>query len=863
MRAFKVVRRQTVVAQNTALIGYVQRRARLAFLPQETNSETQRVTRRLLTDNVPLPLSTDEEDAMLVRMLVQDAFHPISKQAPAAQRDEPHSVVNQRADVRTSRVDPAPAPSSGAETKAHTPSSPASKQQAEHENDTDTVELTGSSITTAPHTFSISTLSMAACGSGNGCAEEHSAVTDARSRHAAAEPFAVIRKVELTAPPDAEEARALEWMCLECKAFNSLSSSPDVCESCNASASLSHRSARPPVRHVALLPSTWVCTYCSHANATAREKRQPGAASPSPPSAAEQRQKFSCGHCGKPFTGVQMWTCPECTHVSPRAATQCPTCFAQRPVQWTCKGCQHDKNSVFCLDCSRCGGRRPSLHSNAVHSCAFCGDLNDVRWELCATCMAPCSEAADAAASSTHGTVVQEERNSAPDSWSSAADPLVRDARGFLHSKTATHASLLSSPTLEAYTQLTTAPVGKALHSSAAAVALHRKRSPTPLLDKAWWCSTCNVPQRRNVSYCDICLQARDSMLRRQREEQAELAKLRAKALSNCVGSDAVAAGASVVPATADGDWRCPYCCQLHGVEERRCCGHEREVPPGYWLCDQCCSTNLQARAACLGCGQSQQFVRAWTCPWCAHRNHSEATVCGQCGIAHELTVPATASEDVKDAAATAALASTSVVCPVCAAPNLAERLGCYRCRARLHDVEWTCHACGHGSRDRHAARCADCKALRTFDLSEEVWVCEVCSAGVHSGGELPVRTHCPLCRSLRAAAAPHFPARWRCSCGMYNRARVSVCPECNTRRRLPALHTVVSCPHCFRDTTLDVTETCAHCSEVLGGCFEVFENAITADTAMQGIDQARNDSVVEDAEDDDVVAELSGNEAP
>lgn len=770
------------------------------------------------------PSATEEEDDLLVRLLVQDAFRPALKStASAATTANSSAQAPPRQDVAAS-VDASDCSAAGggeAQAERVSPRSPkgvahgflpsASAPPSRGEHSSATEGCTDTTLFSA---------TVADCGAAMQ-AQSIPVVTDARSRHATAELFAVVRRVDSTVESDA----MLEWLCLECQAYNSLGSGVSACGSCAASATLSYRTAKPPVRHVALMPTSWVCTECFHTNDTTSSKsRTPANAASAASAPADLRRKFWCEGCKKPFPGVQDWTCPVCHHLSPRAATQCPTCFSQRPVRWTCRGCQHSENSVFSLRCSRCGHNRPSRHSNAVCCCPACGTLNDVRWELCATCMAPlevggrASPTADAdaaapavkpeAATATAVSSRPEGHNGLRGAWKAMADPLRRDARGFLRSRTVEGAQpLLLSPQPTSETE-----PGRASDSSVAAVAVaaRRVRVPMPLLDNAWCCLTCNVPQRRNASFCDICLGSRDAM-RRQLYGASE------KAEGSAAAAHGAATGASV-PLTADGDWRCPYCSQLRGVEVRECCGHAREVPPGYWLCEQCSSTNLNARPVCLGCGHARSLVAPWSCAACAHRNIAEAVVCGQCGLS-------------RDANASQSTTASSVECPVCAAPNLAERLSCYRCRARLRDVEWTCHACGHGNRDRFTAKCVECAAFRTFDLSQEVWVCEVCSTGVYSGGDLPVRTTCPKCEAPRAPAAPHFPARWRCTCGMYNRARVAECPECGTQRRLPTLDTVVSCPSCFRDTKLDVAETCSHCGGSLGVCFALMDCDVTADT--------------------------------
>ena len=881
MRSFCLEKLRTTVPQCVGVMHRCVHRVHpLLVVDSSTTNRCELTCRRACSQQQqrsPFPTKTNEEadEEMLVRMLVQDAFHPLARKEPTQKSADAASSQSEATLFNASNPE--------VEEIKRESSGPAHFSAAVRESDVATTRPTYATVSDThssnggePSHVAASLATPAASSRDNREKEDEgngvNAITDSRRLHVSAELFAVVRR---TAPTPASSSSSalpredeLEWMCQVCQAYTPFSRSSDVCQSCGAPATLSHRRAKPPVRHVALMPSVWVCVFCSHTNNAASPATPvPPARSPEEAVLQRQRSKFLCSHCGKPFTGVQMWTCPACDHACPRAATQCPTCFAQRPAQWRCRTCSHDGNSIFSVHCSRCQAVRPTRYSNSIARCSFCQGWNDVRWELCASCMAPTSAmlGEDAISASHCGSSEPDRPQKAVlNFWEHVAGHLVRDARGLLHSKTVD--LMRSLAPVKAEGQASDHLNGEGEQSGATVVGsprtlvtpLVRKRTPVPLLDNAWWCSTCNVAQRRNASFCDICLQSRNRMLRMQQEQ---LENLQAERLAHPTSTHAAMKEFSVLPDVADGDWRCPYCCRLHPVAERECCGHPREVAPGYWLCDDCGSTNHHNRLFCLGCGQAQARVCPWTCAECSKRNSADAAVCVQCGVPHgaDPSSALSATRATEGDAEAVNVTPTSIVCPVCAAPNQVDRLACYRCRARLHDVEWTCHACGQGQRDRQATRCPNCKAVRPFNLDEELWVCEVCSTGVYSGGDLPVRTQCPKCKAARAVTAPHFPARWRCPCGLYNRARVAFCPECGTRRLLPSFHSMVSCPHCFRDTNLDPTETCEHCAGSLSGCFDAYENTIWTDAAARGLLTGRDDG----GEEGDVAAHLVSDEAP
>ncbi|XQJ31601.1 putative RanGDP binding protein [Leishmania guyanensis] len=689
-------------------------------------------------------------------------------------------------------------------------------------------------------------------------------VTDSRTHNAAAEPFATIRRGEC----GENVPRALEWLCAACRTYNSLTSSSATCHMCKASATISYRSAFPPLRHVAIMPTTWLCQHCSHTNDQASASAQPK--TDRAIVAWRQRAKFMCDQCGAPFGGVQNWVCPTCGHFCPRAATQCPSCFAGRPLSWTCHCCECGvQNSIFSLKCRGCGHEQQQQFSNSVVRCPTCRDWNDVRWELCATCCAPLDALALArgkSPGSTEATLTTPPRSESAH-VDTASMELAPDSAGMLHSKTVVKAAGLLQ---DVRPPGTATAAGGSLHDADDPTLLSPSPSSSPkhkneeqlrvaakLPDNAWWCYTCNVMHRRNVTFCDICLQPRDAMRVR---SKSELTALRASSIfptaevaSTTCSSDPATlkdgADVTVMPVTSEGDWQCPYCRKLLRVSQQECCGHRREVPYGYWLCDHCCSTNRHDRSVCLGCGEQQKHVCPWTCQECEWRNDATNVVCLQCGVPRAACTMADRGTPVSSSSDS----STTIACAVCGAPNHFEKSACYRCRARLRDVEWTCDACGHGHRTRNASRCEECGAMRQFDLREEVWLCEVCSTPVFSGGEIPVRTHCPKCNAQRALTATHYPSRWKCTCGLFNRSRVTECPECGARRRLESLDTTATCPRCFRDTPIDVRETCMYCSASLIDCFSRWESNITP--LAKPVEAAEADAMPDYGDDDTITA--------
>lgn len=809
---------------------------------------------------------------MLVRMLIQDAFHPASTSSLAKSCDDVAGGDEQ-----------AHSTAAGTESRSCHPSqceTPATEGGGAGGTLATEVQALGSgrpqtAFVVAPRS-EMSTHVQEGLGgreaSGLPVRVDAAAasVTDSRAQNAAAEPFATIRR---RARGD-DMLCVLEWLCSACHTYNPLISSLATCRKCEAPAVASYRSAFPPLRHVAVVPTAWVCQNCSHTNSQTGASAQPNKDRAG--GARAQREKFICVQCRTPFGGVQDWVCPACDRFCPRAATQCPSCFADRPLMWICHCCEPGlQNSVFAVKCRGCGHERRQKHSNSVVRCTACHGWNDVRWELCATCMAPMESlllAREKSPDAEEGTIP-----TPPLSESALGNTmnvaLVPDSAGMLRSKTVVQATEL----LEAARTSGTATAARRLrHDTEEPAALSPSLSPSPmredkerprvaakLPDNAWWCFTCNVAHRRNVMFCDICLESHDAVRLRNKKE---LAAMRASASSPSTevtspafsGDPAAlkdAGGVMIMPVTAEGDWQCPYCRKLLCVTQHECCGHRREVPYGYWLCDHCCSTNRNDRSVCLGCNEQRESVCPWRCHECEWRNEAADAVCLQCGLPRTPCTTADRGTSVSDNSEP----NKSIECGVCSAPNHFEKTACYRCRARLRDVEWMCDACGHGHRTRNALRCEECHVIRQFDLRGEVWLCDVCTTPVFSGGEIPVRTHCPKCNAQRAPTATHYPSRWKCECGLFNRSRVTECHECGVRRRLESLCTTATCPRCFRDTPIDVQERCTHCSASLADCFSRWESNITvlADTPelAEVCDEPEADAVSDDGDDDVVTA--------
>ncbi|GET93207.1 hypothetical protein, conserved [Leishmania tarentolae] len=821
--------------------------------------------------NAKVQQSAAEED-MLVRMLIQDAFNPTSSSSLSKNCDDSESGSAPSESTIASR-ERSDGHSSHCETAATKGGDGRGALDANVEALGDGGPSTPPDVASRPE-VSIHTQESLPCreipGSSIRVNDAVASVTDSRAQNVAAEPFATIRR------GDSGETtlRALEWLCSSCHTYNPLTSSSPTCRKCEASATTSYRSALPPVRHVAIMPTAWVCQNCSHTNRQADASALPKADKEG--LARAQREKFICDECRAPFAGVQDWVCPACDHFCPRAATQCPSCFTSRPLAWTCRCCESGiQNSVFTVKCRVCGHKREEKYSNSVVRCTRCGDWNDVRWELCATCMAPMESLALEKVKTPDAK--EATLPSPPPSESVLGNPitmeLLYDSAGMLHSKTVMQAAKF----LEVERTAETATTPKALHHDAeepatlapstSSLPMHKDeqllRLATKLPDNAWWCFTCNVAHRRNVTFCDICLESRDTMWLRNRKESASLrastSSVNTEVASPTLSSDSEAlkdaADTIIIPTTAEGDWQCPYCRKLLRVTQHECCGYRREVPYGYWLCDHCCSTNRNDRSLCLGCRERRERVCRWICQECDWHNDASNAVCLQCGLPRTSCTPAERGTTVTHDSEP----STSIACCVCSAPNHIEKSACYRCRARLRDVEWRCDACGHGHRSRNGLRCEVCSGIRQFDLRGEVWVCEVCATPVFSGGDIPVRTHCPKCNAQRAPTATHYPSRWKCECGLFNRSRATTCVECGARRRLESLSTTATCPKCFRDTPLEVQERCMHCRASLSDCFERWESSITrlVDMAELGdaCDEPAADGVADDGEDDLVTA--------
>lgn len=669
------------------------------------------------------------------------------------------------------------------------------------------------------------------CSSGPLPKENQGSITDSRQFNQPYEVYATIRR---KVPPEASKPNHLglsqlpsidiEWMCLRCQTYNDAHSTR--CFQCTAEASLSYQSALDPVRHVPLLPRSWVCRECAATNTAALQTGRV-------PSIHEKggeaggtaaRKKFLCTNCSHPFDGVCDWYCAECHHLNSRASTQCATCFVERPISWLCQHCNFPENSIFSTRCHSCGWTREHKISNSTVLCRHCSSRNDVRWELCTTCMAPlnamlCGRSMpDSAAEPKDTSVVPRSEQNLHH-----IPPVMPTAPPLDEAVTvATPSAVLHSPT--ALGEKSTPEPDQHVKLTSAIVRAGKLQRLGKTIGGGWWCPTCNVPQRRNANFCDICLYSRD-----------ELTRYRKSSMYKDAATEPPTPNTAVEISVELGDWQCPYCRKFVKVKQMECCGHRREVPQGYWLCDHCASTNRAERGVCLGCGQKPSPVTPWTCTQCTFRNSAQSTSCLHCTMPHPLvwrcetcqTYTSTADEACTKCGANKPSPGVAVDCPVCAAPNAAVRASCYRCHARLQDGGWQCTACNRQNAASSGARCSHCQTPRSFDMREEVWICEVCTSAVSSGGAIPIRHRCPLCKCKRASRCPHFPARWQCRCGLCNRARVKECRECGTQRCLVGLQTAVECPHCLKTTILDSREVCEHCSQSLSTIIDTLGDSI------------------------------------
>ncbi|KAG5490012.1 hypothetical protein JKF63_00131 [Porcisia hertigi] len=806
--------------------------------------------------NATVHQATAEED-MLARMLIQDAFHPPASASPPLSKSHSDGNISGEEDKSTSVT----SKSTGCGLSQSAPRTAAGKNPP---NTTPAADgsLPGLDRLQGAHLRAVSEVP----GHAQECPwhqvksepplrveEAVPPVTDSRSRNATAELFATVRRKD----HGEGMAPALEWLCSACHTYNPLTSTSSSCLNCKAPTTTSYRACFPPVRHVAIMPTAWVCQGCAHTNRYSTAPAQSNV--DRTVTSRAQREKFICEKCRTLFGGVQNWMCPTCDHFCPRAATQCPTCYAGRPLSWTCEGCESGLvNSIFSLVCRGCGHGRHQNYSNSVVQCLGCREWNDIRWELCATCMAPLKSLANTEGKCpvSRGAIPTAPEPSEDAHANSTSMELATDTAGVLHSETVDKAAGLLGTVWAA--EATSASLCEAQRPSLARNDEERPRVAKRLPDNAWWCFSCNVMHRRNVTFCDICLEPRDAMRLRNQTELAAMQDLATSPNGGVTSSVSTTApvvlndtaDVTIIPVSREGDWQCPYCRKLLSVSLKECCGHKREVPNGYWLCDRCCSTNRNDRGVCLGCGERQDQVCPWKCGECEWHNDAASTVCQQCGLPHAARVRLNSGPIDLDVLNV----GTSIACTVCRAPNYFEKSACYRCRARLREVEWTCDACGHGHRTRSVSRCEKCNEIRQFDLREEVWLCDVCSTPVFSGGEIPVRLNCPKCNAERAPTVTHYPCRWRCKCGLFNRSRLTECPECGARRRIESLGTTAICPHCFRDTPLDVHEMCTYCKGSLAHCFQRWESSITPLT--DAAEEIETDAVPDDGDEEAITAE-------
>lgn len=691
------------------------------------------------------------------------------------------------------------------------------------------------------------------CASGEG--EQKRAVTAGtpvsrvRAANAHCEPFCRIRRKTYTYTINERKGlvsseEALEWMCMQCQTFNFAKRS--TCRQCDSFATDSHRDKFPPARQVVLFPAAWLCGGCGGHNGTGA----PAATKPTiagvPSGAKSSREKFICQHCSAPFRGACDWCCPDCHNMNPKAAVQCASCSLDRPLSWACGGCGHAGNSIFSLACLKCERpQEPVMESDAVVRCTNCASRNDVRWELCESCMAPLPELVAV----MHGR----QRDSRAAAAARATPPPASCAT-----------TTTATPTDEKPAGDVSSPAPPALPEEPRDSWESRGMRPTVggELEGSWWCHTCNVIQRRNAPFCDICLQPRFLAQTSAHPATAESSSTAAPHGTGRItrlapGGSWPAPGTPppAPPQIAPGAWQCPYCRQYNLVTQRGCCDKDREVPQGYWLCAECASTNRTERKQCLGCSAAPP-EGSWKCTVCQAENTADAGSCSCCAGPHPSlwrcpSCGASAHESEEQCSGCSGARpppAPHVKCPVCHAPNTPTRKSCFRCRGRLQDDGWRCAQCDDYVADPALLRCPSCRAARDFHTAEETWVCIVCETAIASGGALPVRSQCPRCGGDRDKEhGLCFPSRWRCRrCRLHNRAVSPNCTECGEKRSIPELHAAVHCPHCFRGTALDSAETCTHCRGSLSALLTDAGTSISQAgrgifAALEGVDEPRS----------------------
>ncbi|RNF05156.1 putative Ran GDP binding protein [Trypanosoma rangeli] len=475
------------------------------------------------------------------------------------------------------------------------------------------------------------------------------------------------------------EESTLEWMCIRCRTYNFVGRKS--CRRCNQRDVDSFKHNAPPARHIPLFPTLWTCHSCGCINRSESNE-------------ACSRNKFFCDGCNKRFTGVREWYCPFCHCINSRGATQCATCYNERPHSWTCPSCKHERNSIFATECRSCHVSCQKQVSDSTILCPTCRQRNDAQWEMCFFCMTPLGVMLS----------IRKLQNRVVDSVKEVVEALPSEPEYRGSNGEGGHLLELTVAQPPPTTCMETEAAGargrdemqsskfqppeqekEATHKDSKAECQQGQCSsgewvsPTreeqiPELamseEGTWWCDECQVVHRRNVGFCDICLKpkalasSRKTMSQRERivrnglfsvtsahhTEDASLTHC-GKSLSSKseetgggqreeqqqvqVVSTALVDAALASSSVGDtGQWRCPYCRKMQGVMEMSCCSVAREIPFGYWLCTTCCSTNRDERATCMGCGAAPP-AKPWQCFLCRFRNNSQDLFCAHCGSAH------------------------------------------------------------------------------------------------------------------------------------------------------------------------------------------------------------------------------------
>ncbi|PBJ75693.1 hypothetical protein BCY84_10852 [Trypanosoma cruzi cruzi] len=657
---------------------------------------------------------------------------------------------------------------------------------------------------------------------------------------------------------------ALEWMCSGCRTYNFVGRR--LCRRCKQRDVDSFKHTSPPARHIPLFPAMWACHSCGFINRSEAHS-------------VLSRNKFFCEGCGIRFSGVREWYCPSCHCINSRGSTKCATCYHERPHLWTCSYCKYDKNSIFFTECHNCLASRSRQVSDSTVLCPTCHQRNDVQWEMCFFCMTPLGMMVSVkrlqerlvggvdkvAKKMPSETEEGKRKGGGDDAFSELAtaesSPIVDKGTGEnedMQSNTSRPPKSGeddSQKCLNSEGQQESNPSPERI-SSTREVQIQEIAANE---DGSWWCDECQVLQRRNAGFCDICLKpkvfANSGNVSAQREgtvqtgwtclscahQNEDASRQTCEKCHNAkpqgagvvqrdeqqeirVASAATSDAMETVSASSfvgdTGQWRCPYCRKMVDVTEISCCGVPREIPFGYWLCDSCCSTNRDERANCMGCGAAPP-AKPWRCFLCRFGNNSKDLFCVRCGSAHphhwECAKCGTKCQQVSHSRCFSCGAEKTtqevINCEACCAPNHASRRSCYRCRGRLSSDKWRCGACGSTENERQARRCETCGSPREYNMGEIIWICDVCDAAVASGGDLPERTQCPLCYSERTERSLCLPSRWRCQgCGVLNSYSVPSCLECGGKRVMEGLHTHTTCSSCFRITVLTKQEQCSIC---------------------------------------------------